>query len=156
MERQNSGKLASGTASAPSKALPARPREYPALILCLASNTAPEVVPDAESDLFILQLHMRSKSACCKETLGSILLKATLWVKASLSLICNNAKITTPRHKTSYIHIHDSAERIFIEMRHLQSRAEKKGVLPKILADTTIVYVGELEWWTTDVEVSKC
>jgi len=32
--------------------------------------------------------------------------------------------------------------------------AVRKGVLPKILADTTIVYVGELEWWTTDAEVA--
>ena len=39
-------------------------------------------------------------------------------------------------------------------LEYLQCTAEKKGVLPKILADTTIVYVGELEWWTTDVEVN--
>lgn len=33
------------------------------------------------------------------------------------------------------------------------NQPQRKGMLPKILADTTIVYVGELEWWTSDVEL---
>ena len=28
-----------------------------------------------------------------------------------------------------------------------------KKPLPKILADTKVVYIGELEWWTTDADI---